>query len=102
MEGVHVRLRPHGNAQMGGPNRPDAADKYLLGGHRVYDLFGRALAVQHKKVGLRRREGIALTAEPLESLFPNCSVDGLALRNQMLVLEAGGGSYQRRNGHGTS
>ena len=52
LESVHIRLRAHRDAQMGGPSRPDAADKHLLSGQRVDQLLCRSLAVQHEEVGL--------------------------------------------------
>src|SRR5690348_17507046 len=82
---------------MSGPDRPDAADEHLLCRHRVDHLLRGAFGIQHKKVCLGWREGIALAPQPIERLLTNRSVDELSLRNQMLVLEAGDRKSTRLN-----
>ena len=52
LEARHFGLRADGDANMRRPNRPGAADKNILGGHRGDDFFRGAFGVEHETVGL--------------------------------------------------
>jgi len=98
LEGLHLLGRAYGDADVGWPDGPDAANVDVLRAHGGHDLAAGAAGVDHEAVGEGRDVFVALGVHPGEGGVAGVGDNFAAGGDEVGLLEAGGSSGEGGDG----
>jgi hypothetical protein len=102
LEDCHFVGSAYGDADVIGPDGPDAADEDILLAHGGHDLAAGAAGVDHEAVGEGGDVFVALGVEPGEGGVAGVGDDFAAGGDEVGLLEAGGGCGEGGDGEGVA